>query len=105
MPPVKASEKGQAFICLPRSRTIGSAPEAHGIQMHPIPHDVASRSHIGVPSQNVFRLLSEIEIVEMLAANPFPDDIALPGDLADDLVQQILTIRYRSNRQRITCGD
>ena len=58
--------------------------------MVPISHTLADfRMNIGVAVQCIQRLGIESEFIEVLAAYPFPEDVAVPVDLDDRVVQQL----------------
>lgn len=58
----------------------------HRIHVHPIP-DIASH-HVGVSMHGISRFFAEAKIVEVFAAYPFPDDVPLPIDFDDGVIDK-----------------
>ena len=62
----------------------------HGVDVHPVPHPAAAGAHIGVITQRRTRRVVKTQLVEMIAAAPFPHHIALPVDLNNGVIKQQL---------------
>jgi len=62
------------------------AEGGHGVHVHPVAH--VAGDHVGVASHGVAGFFTEGEVVEVFAANPFPNDVALPIDFDDGVVDE-----------------
>ena len=58
----------------------------HGIHVHPVAH--IAGDHVGVAGHGVAGFFTEGEIVEVFAADPFPNDVTLPIDFDDGVVDE-----------------
>ena len=62
----------------------------HRVDMHPVAHSATAGAHIGVVVQRGARRIVEAKLVEMVAAAPLPDHVALPVDFNNRVIQQQL---------------
>lgn len=62
------------------------AKGGHGVHVHPVAH--IAGDHVGVAGHGVAGFFAEGKIVEVFATDPFPNDVALPVDFDDGVVDE-----------------
>ena len=67
------------------------AQVGHGIDVQPVAHAFGlGGTIVGVAAHGVLAGFAEAHLVEMVTGQPFPHDVAVPGGLHDQVVQQQL---------------
>ena len=67
------------------------AQAGHGVDVHPVAHAFGrGRTVVGVASHGVLAAFVESEFIEVVAAQPFPDDVAVPVGFHNQVVDELL---------------
>jgi hypothetical protein len=68
------------------------AQERHAVGVGVVGQAAAGRAHVGMAEERVQGVLAPVQLVEVFAQDPLPEEIALPVDLVDHVVQQQVVV-------------